>query len=237
MNYKNWFFCRIIVLLAVFYFISPVLCFAWGERTLTDNSKRYTPPVIYSNHNFENEMGIENPSLQDLGNIIDKGIKYSDAGLLAKAAIILGYEEKQWNVKSSLIKAEDLIKEAQKIAMFRKNKEVLKTIIDAYNEPSLSVYNPGAAVELQAFLDKTGSSRANTSNTGTIIVYNNSRKANILIYINDIYMGTVPKGGIRKLNNVSSGRISMRANDGFCLQWGPRRVFLGRNDVFHWKLY
>lgn len=221
----------------VFFFLRGSAAYGAVERTLTDNSKTYTPPKQYANINFEEEMGIENTSLKDLGKIIDDGYIYSDASLLTRAAVILGYQEKQWNTKSRHISADELINKAVEIARYKKDSDALKSIMDAYNEQSLSIYNTDKAKEIQGFLDKISADSNNTVNKGTIIVYNNSRKDNLMIYINDIFAGRLPRNGIIKLKDIPTGRITLSANDGNSSQWGPRKVFLGKDNLFHWKLY
>ncbi len=232
----------IIVIVLFFLFITLLFTCtnaagAAVERTLTDNGKTYTPPKQYANINFEEELGIKNTSLQDLGRIIDDGYKYCDALLLTRAAVILGYQEKQWNTESRQISANELLNRAVEIARYKKDKDALKSIIEAYNEQSLSVCNPDKAEKLQDFLDNIQDTTHNNSNKGTIIVYNNSRRDNLLLYINDIFVGIIPRNGIMRFKNIPAGRIILSANDRASLQWGPRKVFLGRDNIFHWKLY
>ena len=233
---KNQTILPLFAILTLFCILNSA-CYGAIERTLTDNGKIYTPQKQYANINFEEELGVENTSLQDLGKIIDDGYKYSDATLLARAAVILGYQEKQWNTGSRYISAEELLNKAVEIARYKKDKEALKSIIDAYNEQSLSVFSTEKARELQDYLDKISTTTNNTNNKGIIIVYNNSRKNNLLIYINDIFAGQLPRNGIMRFKDIPAGRITLSANDGDSLQWGPRKVFLGRDSVFHWKLY
>lgn len=226
-----------LITIITFFLIFTGVGYAAIERTLTDNGKIYTPSKHFSQINFEEELGVENTSLQDLGRIIDDGYKYCDAALLTRAAVILGYQEKQWNTRSRQISAEELLNRAVEIARYKNDKDALKSIMEAYNEQSLSVYNPEKAKELQDFLDKIPVTPNNNLNKGTIIVYNNSRKNNLLVYIDDIFVGQLPRNGIMRFRDISAGRITLSANDGDSLQWGPRKVFLGKDNIFHWKLY
>lgn len=229
----------------IFYLFTIIMlfccCFSFSyaavERTLTDSGKAYNPPRQYADINFEKELGIENSSLTDLGKIIDNGYKYCDASLLTKGAVILGYQEKQWNTGSRFISADEILKRAWEIAGYRKDREALKSIIGAYNEQSLSVFNPDKAEEIREFSEKIDNNSNNNSNKGTVIVYNNTGKNNLLIYMDDIYIGQAPRNGILRFHNISAGRITLSANDGESLQWGPRKIFLGRDNIFHWKLY
>ena len=225
----------LLVILAVFCFSAQAVKAAI-ERTLTDNGRSYTPQRQFARINFEEELGVENTSLQDLGKIIDDGFKYSDPSLLNRAAVILGYQEKQWNTSSRYISAIELENKAVEIACYKKDTDALKAIINAYDEQSLSFYNPEKAKELQDFTDKITASN-NRVNKGTIIVYNNTRRDNLFIYIDDIFAGKIPRNGIMKLKDVNAGRITLSANDDNSTQWGPRKVFLGKDNVFHWKLY
>ena len=227
----------IIIFTAVLFLMIGIgSAYPTGERTITDRSKQYSP-ITYAKVDFVNRFNRTIPGLENLGETIDKALLYSDVKMLTEASALLGYCEKQWNVKSSRITAQDLMDNAENIANFRKSSDEIKAIINVYNERSISVYNPEKAEKYETMLKNLETHPAGKNQCGIVLVRNNTRKKNINVYVNNVYMGTVRANKSVKFKNIPIGRIELSANDGDNRKWGPRQVYLTRYVIFRWELY
>ncbi|MCD4783469.1 MAG: hypothetical protein K8T10_06525 [Candidatus Eremiobacteraeota bacterium] len=227
----------IAILTVIFYvFIGAGLSYSEAARTITDRSDPYSPKS-YANIDFVKKFNQAIPGLENLGEKIDQALLYSDVKMLTESAAVLGYCEKQWEVKSSGITADKLMDIAGQIADYRKSPDELKAVINTYNERSISVYNPEKAKKYETILQNLKTHPAGQNQCGTLFVRNNTGKNNILIYVNKIYFGTVRAGRSVKFSNIPTGKIDLSANDGKHRKWGPRKVYLSRNIIFRWELY
>lgn len=229
---------KAITILTVIFFIliGAGLTYSEAERTITDRSQSYSP-VSYARVDFVKRFDQAVPGLENLGETIDQALLYSNVKMLTESAALLGYCEKQWEVKSSRITAEDLMDIAGHISNFRKSPDELKAVISTYNERSISVYSPEKAKKYETILKDIESRPVSQNQCGTVLVRNNTGKSNIHVYINKVYIGTVRAGRSVKYRNIPTGRIDFSANDGEHRKWGPRKVYLSRNIIFRWELY
>ena len=69
-----------------------------------------------------------------------------------------------------------------------------------------------------------------------IIFHNRTGQPGLEIRLNTRPLGALGTGQSYEVNGLQAGRQVMDAfNDD--LDWGPRRIFVGPGETFHWKLF
>lgn len=228
--------CKLFVILALLpVFLITSAAFSRQETIITDSGKLFSPRQ-YANINFQEEMGRDDPGLEDLGTTIDRGFIYCDVKALTQAAVILGYIEKEWGTKPASISTAQLLNKAEYIARFRRSPEEMRSVANAYNERSMAFNDPDKAMKLEQLANQYQASPSGMQ-TAELVVYNQTRQNDIFIYVNQVYIGKVRPRARGYFRQIPAGKITLTANDGTQVEWGPRTVYLGRGDVFNWKLY
>lgn len=206
------------------------------ETTITDSSRNFRPQR-YSLRDLSTEAGFDSSTLRNMEKMIEQGFLLSDPELLIEAALLLGFYEQQWQIKSSQIDAQEILEEAESIAFKKQNTEQLEKIRNAYQERSMSFYNLEKAEEINNCIDSINSRSNNNARQASIVVYNFTRQNRIYVYVDNVFLGIVEPGRTERFDGIAAGRVSISAHDNTRFQWGPRRIFLGNRDVFNWRLY
>ncbi|MFP4496603.1 MAG: hypothetical protein ACLFQV_00195 [Vulcanimicrobiota bacterium] len=225
---------KFLQLLSLFIIISTFPLWASGETIITERSSLYQPRG-FKDIDFVVEFGPLGLTLEELGENIDRCLLYSDVAGLVKVALELGIQEKRSGRRSVYITSTRLLKTAEHIAKTLPDKKGLDLIQTAYKNNRASFYNPEKASRLQKYIENFDKQKKNYNST--IIIVNNSLESSVLFYIDDIFRGEVQAGKQIVVTNIKPGKIKLEGTNAEDLKWGPRKTFVGKDQILHWKLY
>ncbi|MGE0488625.1 MAG: hypothetical protein AB7S38_05390 [Vulcanimicrobiota bacterium] len=177
------------------------------------------------------------PFLGGLGGSIDQGRQQGDVDALLEAAVTLHQAERLLGRTSGLISARDLLQEATQMAIDQRNVEGLRKARGLWSDPVRGPNDPGqaqaAADELET-LEKQR--RVMLAARRCQIVFHNQTDDELTIRLNQDSLGVIKPRQAHVVKDVLAGNQHLMAFDRR-LAWGPRRVFVGPGEVFHWRLF
>ncbi len=177
------------------------------------------------------------PSIGRLGQTIDGGREQRDVNRLLQAVVILHQAESLVGRDSGLISSHDLLEEATQMAIDQRNLEALRQAERLWNDPVRAPSDPTEASKTHQELEELQQEQAFMQQKRRCrIVFHNQTDGPLDIHLNQKTVGTLAARSSREIGDILAGRQHLMASDER-LAWGPRRVFVGPGEIFHWRLY
>lgn len=200
-----------------------------AKETTKDKKEKVDVPA--RTIDFKAQLGSGTLALDQVGIMIDDGRKYGDVNSLVSASMILFMEEKATGKKAQ-ITANDLLKEAQDLAVKQKNVTALKTIAQVWENP-LFGNNKSEAKNLSSTISSIESELASTRGPGAKVVdvkVENYTAYTIYVYIDGIYKGYINPGYYVVFTNIGKGWTDLYAETDN--MWSSSQ---GRYIYYYWS--
>lgn len=177
------------------------------------------------------------PFLGNLGVEIDLGREQRDPNALMSAAILLHQAELLLDKRSRHLSAEQLMHEATEMAWRQKNPEALSRSVQIWSDPRMGPTNLQEEKSASDHLKEVRQERSEMMQRRRCrLIFHNKTDTALTIYLNEHPLGVVAARQSHEVPDVLAGRQYLQATHSR-LSWGPRQVFVGPGEVFHWKLF
>ncbi|MCA9791838.1 MAG: hypothetical protein KC910_08580 [Candidatus Eremiobacteraeota bacterium] len=177
------------------------------------------------------------PFLGGLGGDIDQGRAHGDVDALLEAAVTLHQAELLLGRSSGVISAHDLLTEATQMAVDQRNLEGLRKAKSLWSDPVRGPNDPAQAQQAADELENLEKERrVMLAARRCQIIFHNQTDVDLTIRLNQDSLGIIKPNQVHVVKDVLAGNQHLMASDSR-LAWGPRRVFVGPGEVFHWRLF
>lgn len=174
------------------------------------------------------------PFLTNFGSELDQSRRQGDIEGLLRAADLLFQAERLTGQRSPFVSGRDVLEEATLTARNQRDPEALRRLLGQWER----VGDPRGEDLARGYLEEVEAERTDMTprRRCRIIFHNRSGRSPVAVYLNGKPVGSLTAGSTREIDEVLAGNQHLEAYDE-ALTWGPRRVFVGPGEVFHWKLF